>query len=85
MGAPRTAIEGLRLVTEFHTKETQSGATLVIEEGTLKHEVYIYGCKWVAHFFRMPQTRLSNLLIPTSTTSTRSHPQGRRDRHHDQG
>ena len=45
MGAPRTAVEGLRVVTEFHTKESQEGAILVVDQGTLKHEVYIYGCK----------------------------------------
>lgn len=47
MGAPRTAVEGLRVVTEFHTKDTQAGAVLSIGEGTLKHEVYIYACKCV--------------------------------------
>jgi hypothetical protein len=45
MGAPKVAEEGMRVVVEYHTKESQAGATLTLSNVTLRQEVYIYGCK----------------------------------------
>lgn len=45
LGAPKVAEEGMRVVVEYHTKESQAGAVLTLSMVTLRQEVYIYGCK----------------------------------------